>query len=296
MRVIKNTNSNVHEIKYLDKLIKKSPEGSLVMTFTPEMAEYILTHLNLNNRPQKHAKIIDYSKDMVQHNWSLTGETIKFGSDGLLKDGQNRLAACLRAQTPFKTHAVFGIDPQSFHHMDTGKMRGADDVLAIMGVPNATKASGALKLISAFKRGQSTTSGGQFYTNQYIKDMYLNEIDQQLLQDAIREAKSVYHIIKYPVGQVAALFYIATEKGHGEKIQRFLEELKGNYSKGTSAKFHPPRYLVTTLQAWRMDPLVKITSAMYSIALSRSWYNYKNNKKTLKRDMLIRTNDKIMEI
>jgi len=50
------------------------------------------------------------------------------------------------------------------------------------------------------------------------------------------------------------------------------------------------------LQSWRMDPTVKITSAMYSIALSRSWYNYKNGKKTLKRDLVIRVDDRMMEI
>jgi len=296
MRVIRNTNKKVHEVSYLNKLIDKAPEGSIVMTFTPEIAEHILSNLNLGNRPQKHAKIIEYAKDMQQHNWSLTGETIKFGTDGLLKDGQNRLAACIRSQTPFKTHAVFGIDPQSFHHMDTGKMRGADDVLAIMGVPNAQKASGTLKLISAFKRGQATTSGGNFNTNQYIKDMYLNEIDQNLLQTAIREAKAVYQVIKYPMGQTAALYYLAAEKGDEELVSKFFDELKGNYSKGLAVKFHPPRYLVTTLQSWRMDPTVKITSAMYSIALSRSWYNYKNGKKTLKRDLVIRVDDRMMEI
>ena len=296
MRVIKNTNKKVHEVSYLNKLIDKAPEGSIVMTFTPEIAEHILSNLNVGNRPQKHQKIIEYAKDMAQHNWSLTGETIKFGTDGLLKDGQNRLAACIRSQTPFKTHAVFGIDPQSFHHMDTGKMRGADDVLAIMGVPNASKISGALKLIDAFKRGASVTGGNTSANNQKIKDMYLNEIDHDLIQDSVRAAKSLYNIIKYPMGQTIALHYLASIKGNRELVDKFFDELKGNYSKGQNVKYHPPRYLVTTLQSWRMDPLVKITSAMYSIAISRSWYSYKNGANMLKRDMVIRTNDRMMEI
>ena len=81
-----------------------------------------------------------------------------------------------------------------------------------------------------------------------------------------------------------------------DQVDKFFDEMKGNYSKGQNVKFHPPRYLVTTLQSWRIDPTVKITSGMYSVALSRSWYNYKNGKKTLKRDMVIRNHDKMMEI
>ena len=57
----------------------------------------------------------------MQNNWSLTGETIKFGTDGLLKDGQHRLYACIRANTPFDTHAIFGINPETFQHIDVGK-------------------------------------------------------------------------------------------------------------------------------------------------------------------------------
>ena len=87
------------------RLIKNPPQGSLEFEFTPEIAEYVLSKLNLHNRPKKPVKIVQYAKDMQDKNWSITGETLKFGTDGLLKDGQNRLAACIRAQTPFRSQA-----------------------------------------------------------------------------------------------------------------------------------------------------------------------------------------------
>lgn len=284
----------ISEIKELERLIKKAPEGSLVMTFTPEMAEHVLNSKNIGNRPEKPVKIIEYANDMVKSNWSLTGETIKFGSDGLLKDGQNRLKACVRAQTPFKTHTVFGVDPESFHHMDTGKMRGGEDVLAIMGVSSAGKVSRALKLIHAFRQGKTVSAGG--LNNQQIKDMYLNEIDKDLIQEAVRASKAVYNVIKYPQGQTAALYYLACKNGDGDLVKKFFEELQGSYTKGMTVKYHPPRHLVNTLQAWKFDPTIQVNSFTYSIALSRSWYNYKRGKNNLKRDMVIRTSDRMMEI
>src|SRR6056300_1305503 len=99
------------QISNLKSLIKNAPENSRVCEISPELAEYILENLNINNRPRKANKIVEYKKDMQEDNWSLTGETIKFGTDGFLKDGQNRLAACVQAQTPFTTHIIFGIDP-----------------------------------------------------------------------------------------------------------------------------------------------------------------------------------------
>ena len=83
------------------------PQGSVITKITPEMAKLTLSETNKKNRPFSSAKVIDYSKDMQNENWSLNGETIKFGSDGLLKDGQHRLEACVRANTSFLGSACF---------------------------------------------------------------------------------------------------------------------------------------------------------------------------------------------
>ena len=60
-----------------------------------------------------------YAADISDKMWGVTGDTIKFGSDGLLKYGQNRLSACVRGSKPFTSHTVFGIDPALFARMDT---------------------------------------------------------------------------------------------------------------------------------------------------------------------------------
>jgi hypothetical protein len=96
---------------------------------------YVLDKKTERNRPKKHAKIKQYADDLVEGRWSVTGDTIKFGSNGLLRDGHNRLSACLRSGRPLMTHVVFGIDPEVFYRLDIGKNRNGADVFWIAGIP-----------------------------------------------------------------------------------------------------------------------------------------------------------------
>jgi hypothetical protein len=110
------------QVSMLDALIRRPPTNSRVIEFSPKLAEHILTKLNLNNRPMKTAKIKKYAEDLAEGLWGLTGDTIKFGTDGLLKDGQNRLSACVRAGRPMASHAVFGIDPGYLHEWTSARI------------------------------------------------------------------------------------------------------------------------------------------------------------------------------
>ena len=119
------------QISTLRSLIKNPPQNSRVVQLSPELAKYVLEQLNIGNRSQKPKQIAKYAADMKNDDWSLTGVPIVFGSHGYLLDGQNRLAACVRADVPFTTHAVFGVEPDSFVHFDIGKNRTGADVFTI---------------------------------------------------------------------------------------------------------------------------------------------------------------------
>ena len=288
-REITTDNSFEDQLRNLKSLIAQPPQTTRICEFGPELAEYILTNLNTLNRPRKARKIIDYRRDMQQNNWSLTGETIKFGTDGLLKDGQNRLAACVQAQTPFRTHAIFGIDPNTFHHMDTGKNRSSEDVLAIMGVPNAAKISHGIKWILTFQEGRTATKKG--YSNQDIKDAYLNDLDNELLQRACSQARRVNRGTAIAYGQMMALYYLASEKGNESTVERFFEMLiVGN---GTARA--PVRYLLTTLNKLRTDRITP-TPHQWTVMIGRTWHNFKNGKSSTKSDLHVTIDDRLMEI
>ena len=266
------------QIANLLSLIKNAPENSRICEFTPELAEYILANINVNNRPRKVNKIVEYKKDMQADNWSLTGETIKFGTDGHLKDGQNRLAACVQAQVPFTTHAIFGIDPNTFHHMDTGKKRSANDVLSIMGVKNADKIALTIKFLLSYAKGKTNTAGAP--NNQDVKDAYLNQFDKELLQEAVSWGKKVYNQTRFPIGQISSAYYIAVENGYKEKCEEFYTCLMSQTGSAKSPQIKLQQHL-TLLRGNRAH----ISSHDYTVLLSRALHCY-INKKSMGKEML----------
>jgi len=119
--------------------------SSTVMVVTPNMARRWLTQ-NVGNRKLKPLAIAKYSRDMASGRWELTGEGIKFGLGGNLKDGQNRLHACIKADTPFSTFVIRGISGEAQRVMDTGVARTAADALTMAGESHATNIASAAKL------------------------------------------------------------------------------------------------------------------------------------------------------
>lgn len=264
-RKISSINTGDVNLANLTSLIKNPPQNSRVCEFTPELAEYILTNLNVNNRPRKSAKIILFKRDMQANNWSMTGETIKFGTDGNLKDGQNRLAACVQAQVPFTTHVIFGIDPNTFHHMDTGTSRNANDVLSIMGVKNANKMSNAIKYILSYRKGFTDT--GRSITNQEVKDAYLNDLNVTKVEDSVKWAEKVYNQTRFPMGQLAASYYLCF--CHSPERMEELEKFYSSMASQTGGVQSPQRRLQEFLVK-RRGNMIKTTSHEYTVLLSRA--------------------------
>jgi hypothetical protein len=274
----------------LQKHIKQPPAGSVVVEITPRVAQFALRETNKRNRPISVRKIISYSKDMRSNNWSLTGETIKFGKDGLLKDGQHRLEACIRADTPFKTHACFGIDPEVFQHIDIGKKRDGSDTLAMMGVQNYGRASTIIKMIIAYEAGMSDSPKAGV-SNDWLKRKYIEEIDKDLLQEAIAVANRVYKTTKWQTGVIGAFYYVAVQHGQREQIEPFFED----FCKGIGSKARSPiPFLLENVNRMRLDRSYQLRAHQYGIMLSRAYRNYKLGKASTKADVVVSLDDKMV--
>lgn len=273
------------QIKNLTSLINNPPQNSRVITVTPELASYILENLNPANRSLKPINIKRYKNDMERNNWSLTGESIKFGTDGFLKDGQNRLKACIDAKANFVTHAMFGIDPNTFHHMDTGKNRVGQDVLKILGVKNANAVCGAVRLIMCYARGYASARHVNI-TNGALKDFYENAIDKELIQEAVLKGDKVGRQVRFPAAPISAFYYIASMKGYNEKFNKFLDDMMT----GIGSQKHPPRVLLETIMNMKINR-EPISSGGYSVMLAKSWNNFRKDKKSTKKEILEATKE-----
>ena len=124
-----------------------------VVVVDPVTAERWLSR-NSRNRKVRDAVVDQYARDMATGRWQVTGEAIKFASDGSLLDGQHRLSAVVKSGVTVQMFVVRGLHPQSQGAMDTGSKRTASDVLDIAGEQNTS-------LIAAMTRLALTVQVGR---------------------------------------------------------------------------------------------------------------------------------------
>jgi len=268
----------------IDELIQKieqPPVGSIVMSITPKLADYILYNRNKGNRTMKRTAIVQYTKDMRNDKWLNTADPLKFGTDGQLKDGQHRLQSCVEANRPFTTHVCFGVNPDSFHVMDTGTKRSAQDVLYIMGVPNSKLAALTIKTMKMLETGQR--GGGMVVaSNEYVKDIYLG-LNKDLFARALRASAPVFASINFPRSYTSALYYLVSDRlGEEFTVSKFLDDLAKGV--GKSQRSAVP-YMLKIYNQRRSDPLFNFTQNDYNNFLTRTWLAYKSNRLLTKSEL-----------
>ncbi len=158
LRTVEERTMDLDEQNTLDRIRRYTsnpPEQSRVFTITAAIAETVLRDFNRNNRPAKPSKIKQFASDMAAGNWPLTGDTIKFSTDGRLLDGQNRLKACVKCAIAFRTHVAFGIEDEAFVRLDQGRNRTGSDALVIAGYQNTAALSSAVRWAHLIETGRA---------------------------------------------------------------------------------------------------------------------------------------------
>ena len=124
----------VETIKFDD--LDYTCDGYARVLFDQKTAEKALTRNIPNNRGFKR-KRDEYVRDMKGGNWLVgTGETIKFTSDGVLIDGQQRLSSVIRAGVPVYLDVKCAVPSEGFKVVDSGAVRTDGDVLKMLKVKN----------------------------------------------------------------------------------------------------------------------------------------------------------------
>jgi hypothetical protein len=106
-----------------------------IRTVTPTTAKGWLKQ-NKRNRPLVPNIVAGYARDMAAGHWQLTGEAIKFDTDGNLADGQHRLSAIVAANVAIDMLVVRNVLPETQTVMDSGRKRTASDALTLVGQKN----------------------------------------------------------------------------------------------------------------------------------------------------------------
>lgn len=125
-----------------------------LITVSPEIARQWLDTNADNNRNISPQLVKKLAADIIRDKWRLTGEVIKFDSEGRLIDGQHRLSAVIASKKTVQMHVVRDLPPETMYVIDTGKSRSAGDALKIAGLNGFSNDAAALaRKIIAFQAG-----------------------------------------------------------------------------------------------------------------------------------------------
>lgn len=269
------------QVARLQVLTKAKPETSRILEIGPELAEHILTSRNVSNRPMKSGKIKAYAADLRSGRWGMTGDTIKFASDGTLKDGQNRLAAVVRAHGPvLKTHAVFGVDSDLFTRMDIGKNRTPADVFHIAGLHYPAHAAATVRWLNILTSDNPNNRGASF-TNDELLEAYRGRYDPVLIEDSVRIGLEVKKGTGAPVGAMAALHYIFAKEDGPEKATAFFLEWANDNGSARSAT----RQLQTRLQELAIQTNNRIHESVRNALVTQAYLAYRKGGTVTRKEL-----------
>jgi hypothetical protein len=245
---------------------------------TPTMARKFLERNRENNRRPKTAKVSAYARDMVAGRWLLTGEAIKFDTDGFLMDGQNRLLAVIEAGKSARFSVVYDLDPQAMSVMDTGASRSFGDVLAVAyGTPDKYQVSSIVRWILAIERGVWRGSGGGFNpTHAEVAERY--ERTPEAFVTAGSRGRDVA-LEGLGVASAAGTAYYLFAEIHADEVKGFFDNLisGANMAEGSAVltlrrrltraskaahRLHRAEQLALFIRAWnayrRDEPIHKL--------------------------------------
>lgn len=258
-------------IALIEHYLDHPPSGSVQMTFTKHVSQYVIDRYNEGNRPVKPASIRDYAADMAADNWALTGESMKFSDARRFRDGQNRLYASIRSGASFQTDVRFGVPDASFSKMDRGKARSAEDVLSIAGYTDTRTLSTAVRWIALYddNRIKSRTTYKPDEILHLVRTRYAD------LPEHISKARQIYQTTTQPRGMVTALLYLATRE-NAEKAKAFADAFEmGNYA----GAFAPLKHAIRRLEQIRVQSQGRVHELVRFAILIKAWNAYVEGKR-----------------
>ena len=125
---------------------------AVIQRITPQMAEKMLGK-NVKNRIVRASAVSAYARDMARGEWRLTGEAIKFDSDGNLIDGQHRLLAVITANVSVDMLVITGLPPESQQYLDSGRKRTHSDQLRLSGETQSALLASAARQVWLWDTG-----------------------------------------------------------------------------------------------------------------------------------------------
>lgn len=199
----------------------------VIMDITPAAAKRLL-RLNTNNRNLRDKRVDQYAHDMKAGRWYANGMPIVISNEGVLKDGQHRLHACVKAETTLEGSIVLYLPEKQANCYDVGAARSARDLAMYMGLDDSPfwKCFGVFASVNMAIRGENIATSSSVSKPEVIAVMCKHHEACKFTYDSIwgngRAQKGLLR--KCPYGAVLFTAYVA---GYDQKkLLRFAEVMR----------------------------------------------------------------------
>jgi hypothetical protein len=209
-----------------------------VITMTPEQARIIIAN-QPSQRPINRGNITKLRGEIMDGRFRLTHQGIAFDEDGLLRDGQHRLIACIECDTSIEVMANFNEPADLFTCYDTGTVRKVGTTLLLLGqVKSASignSVSGAAKFFWAYNNDRNPGHNGSVISGWNLEVMNKVLEKNPDIYRFVNELQSRRRV-PYQVAPTAAMFTMFSQANE-EKASVFIDQcLNGeNIKKGDPA-------------------------------------------------------------
>lgn len=213
---------------------------------------------NSANRALSNANVAVIASEMSSGRFKETGDSIKISNEGVLLDGQHRLAAIVKSNTIHNMLVVSELPSDVFDVLDIGKKRNSKDVLSISGVKNSGQVSGIIKVILSYEQEALNAGGGyynQFKTPSIVLNRYNSNPDYF---DALGTSAAKYYFrSNLLTTQEYGLLLHILSKISRDNAEEFFDKL----STGVALSQNDPIYLLR-------ERLLKYKTSKLKVSLS----------------------------
>jgi hypothetical protein len=251
------------------------------MTVTPDLAKEWLKS-NVNNRKVSKQNLEFLVNQIKDGKWKFNGDTIVFDEDGILLDGQHRLEAVVVSGKTLTSNVTLGIERNSFHTIDTGKVRNSSDVLSTQGYKRPTVVSASAKLVMALETGVKGIVSGGIKSSKFDNLDVLNFVKSRAdFADVIGEAHSIWQTMpqRFVSGSIFCAMYYLFYKKHTTQARSFMKSVAvGTGIESNSPAFH----LRNRLIRMHNDKLRKFGTFQKCGIIAKGW-NLTRQEKEIKQ-------------
>lgn len=202
--------------------IESEAVGVCRAIISPDVAEFILENYNGHNRPERKGHTKFLSSQIGSNRFVFNGESICFGLDGTLGDGQHRLRGCVAADTPIEVLVVFGVSGDAFTTYDQGARRNGADVLSIEGEAQCHRLSACLRQIDNYFHGYLGSIDGSGNRDQLSDNAYVVELLEKY-PEARRSVNYTARIGKLTRPSLAAAIHFLFSQRDASAADEFLD-------------------------------------------------------------------------